>query len=55
MPKDEKTSTRVDFRMSVDLHQWVKDYAAKNKTTVTRIIIDHFLELKKREEHVEQF
>ena len=33
-----------------DLHDWVREYAKANHTTVTRIIVDHLMDLKRKKE-----
>ena len=55
----KKTSSslkRKNFVLPADLTAWVEAYAAKNNTTMTRLIVDYFTGLKKQHEdgHVEQ-
>jgi hypothetical protein len=46
----------TSLRIPEDLLKWVKDYAEKKNTTVTRLVVDHLTELRTRSEegHVEQ-
>jgi hypothetical protein len=55
MEKSYKLLTRLDIRIPVDLHKWLKNYANRNNTTVTKILIDYVIELKNSKEEIEQF
>lgn len=46
----------TNFRLPADLLEWVKAFAKEKNTTVTRLIVDHFTELRARNEegHVDQ-
>ena len=54
--RKKKAVKLTALRLPIDLLGWVKDYAKSKNTTVTRIIIDHFTELRARHEdtHVDQ-
>lgn len=57
MPKARtKKSVRKNFVFPAELAAWADKYAKDNKTTMTRIIIDHFWSLHKQAEegYVEQ-
>ncbi len=54
---DQKNETKATaLRIPADLLVWVKKYAKEKNTNVTRLIIDHFTELRARSEeaHVDQ-
>ena len=40
--------TRIDLRIDVDLKDFMQSYAKHNHTTVSRILIDYMVRLKKR-------
>lgn len=48
---------RKNFRFPEELVTWVAAYAKSQNTTMTRLIIDYFTDLRKRVEgaHVDQF
>ena len=54
---DQYGKARLNLRLPVELSAWMKTYAQEHHTTVTKIIIEHFTELKKTAEegHVTQF
>lgn len=51
-----KTKVRKNFVFPTDIVKWAEKYAKTNNTTLTRIILDHLLQLRQRAEteHVEQ-
>lgn len=51
-----KTKVRKNFVFPVDLAEWAERYARNNNTTMTRIVIDHFTNLRRQMEtlNVEQ-
>lgn len=51
-----KTKSRKNFIFPLDLAEWVEKYARTNNTTMTRLIIDHFTNLRHQVEtnNVEQ-
>ncbi len=53
---DTSASKMTNFRLPADLLEWVKAFAKEKNTTVTRLIVDHFTELRARNEegHVDQ-
>jgi hypothetical protein len=50
------SKVRKNFLLPKDLAEWVVKYANVNNTSMTKIIVDHLLALKKANEsgHVEQ-
>lgn len=51
LPPIKKTNTSLaNFRIPVDLLEWVKSHARERNTTVTRLIVDHFTELRAKNE-----
>ena len=55
MPK-KVSKVRKNFLLPKDLADWVSKYADANNTSMTKIIVDYFIALKKTNEsgHVEQ-
>ncbi len=51
-----KTKVRKNFIFPIDLAEWAEKYAHNNNTTMTRLIIDHFTDLRRQAEalNVEQ-
>lgn len=51
-----QSGKRKNFVFPVDLVKWAEDYAKKNDTTLTRIILDYLVQLRHRSEteNVEQ-
>lgn len=51
-----KTKVRKNFIFPIDLAEWAERYAHINNTTMTRLIIDHFTNLRRQVEanNVEQ-
>lgn len=51
-----KTKVRKNFVFPIDLAEWAERYAHTNNTTMTRIVIDHFTNLRRQMEalNVEQ-
>lgn len=49
--------TRVNLRITADLEAWVKEYAERENTTMTRVIVECLVELRRKTEEyrVEQF
>ncbi len=41
---------RLNMRVPIELDTWLKDYARRNNTTVTAIILQYFGSLKEAEE-----
>lgn len=42
--------TRVNIRFPTDLLNWSKSFVRKRNTSITQAIVDHFTELKLKEE-----
>lgn len=53
---DKKLAKQTALRIPEELMEWVKSYAKEKNTTVTRLVVDHFTELRARYEstHVDQ-
>lgn len=53
-PKKKKIGldgkSRINLRIPPDLDAWITAYAKRNNTTMTELIIRHFLEIKQKEE-----
>ncbi len=45
---------RLNLRIPADLDDFIKDYAKDKKTSVTQIVIDHFVSIRERITHVPQ-
>ena len=43
---------RLNLKLDEDLAAWAFDYAERHATTVTQLITDHLVMLKKREDQV---
>lgn len=41
---------RLNLRIPLELDEFIKTWAEKNNRTVTQIVIDHFKDIKTREE-----
>lgn len=41
---------RLNLQIDKDLKVWVRDYARRKHTSLTQLITDYFVELKKEEE-----
>lgn len=58
MKKTRKSDKKTlkSFLLPADLADWVKSYTKAHNTTMTRLIIDHLMELKRKSEsdYVEQ-
>jgi len=54
--RKKKGSKLTALRLPSELMVWVKTYAKEKNTTVTRLIVDHFTDLRARNEetHVDQ-
>lgn len=52
----KKTRVRKNFVFPSDIVKWAEKYAKENDTTLTRIILDHLIQLRYRSEtgNVEQ-
>jgi glutamine synthetase len=51
MPK-QPTKTKRDrltMRIPTDLLDWVRDFSKEKRKTVTQVVVDHFVELKEKE------
>lgn len=47
--------SRINIRLPADLDTFVKGYATAHNTTVTQLIVDYFMDLRrKQQEQVEQ-
>lgn len=42
--------TKIQIRIKSETKQWLKDYAARNNITISRIFVDFVEWLKKRED-----
>lgn len=53
---DQKIRVRKNFVFPSDIIKWAEKYAENNDTTLTRIILDHLIQLRHRSEteNVEQ-
>ncbi len=53
---EKKIRVRKNFVFPEDIIKWAENYAINNNTTLTRIILDHLLELRHHTEieNVEQ-
>lgn len=40
---------RLNLKMDEDLAEWAFSYAERHNTSVTQLIIDHFMELQRKE------
>ncbi|MEV2909935.1 hypothetical protein ABNF65_15175 [Paenibacillus larvae] len=49
--KPKKDVKKATFDMDIELHTWLKIYAAKNKKTMVEIIETEIRNLREREEH----
>jgi len=45
----EKKDTLATFRLSTDLHNWFKDYAKRQRTTMTQIFTEKLLDLQQKD------
>jgi hypothetical protein len=52
----QKSKVRKNFVFPSDIVKWAEKHAEANNTTLTRIILDHLLQLRRQSEaeHVEQ-
>ena len=50
--KNIKTKVRKNFRFPADLDQWAQEYALRNGTNVTKLLIDYLLSLKQKEAQI---
>jgi hypothetical protein len=52
----QKAKVRKNFVFPADIVKWAEKHAEENDTTLTRIILDHLLYLRRQSEaeHVEQ-
>lgn len=41
---------RLNLQMDKDLKAWAQDYAKRHHTSLTQLITDHFVELRREEE-----
>lgn len=53
---NEKNRVRKNFVFPTDIVRWAEKYAEDNNTTLTRIILDHLMDLRSQVEsgHVDQ-
>lgn len=56
MSKAKTERVRKNFVFPAELSAWIEKYAQDNNTTMTRLILDHFTNLRRQVEagHVEQ-
>ena len=49
--------SRLNLRLPLELDMWMKEYAKERNTTVSRLIVDYFTDVRKKIEgsHVDQF
>lgn len=50
----KSASPRLNLRLPPELLCWAKEYAKKTNTTVTKIVTDHLLGLRKTDTEVPQ-
>ena len=46
--------SRLNLRLPESLLQWMREYAYRNNTTMTKLIEDHFRTLQKKDTEVPQ-
>jgi predicted DNA-binding protein len=50
MPRPPKPHTRIFFRSSVELYQWLKEYSSRNGRTMSAIIKEQLESLRRKDE-----
>lgn len=51
--KRSRKKARLNVVLDAELKRFAQRYAARNCTQLTQIIVDHFLELRRREEDLD--
>lgn len=50
MARRRLLKARLNLKIDIDLKEWAMDYARRNNTDVTRMITDHFRNLREIEQ-----